>query len=866
MNLPTETFRDALKTIRRNLRARFFAGETAQTLVEEHTNRIDGLLREVWRQFPLAEIPYAALVAVGGYGRGELHPGSDIDLLLLFGERIDAHVQEQISNFLTFLWDIGLEVGHSTRTLRECEIEAASDITVITNLMETRLIEGQVALFERLGERIGPGNIWPDREFFQAKSAEQQARYGKFHNIANNLEPNVKEGPGGMRDIQMISWVAKRHFGTGALWDLVGHGFLTETEYQTLTIGRHFLWDVRFALHLLAGRREDRLLFDYQRALAEEFGYKDKDHNLAVEHFMKRYYCTIREHARLNEMLLALFQEAILYAHSPGSAVPIGRRFRAYNGFLEATNDKIFKRYPFALLEIFLILQQHPELTGVRAATIRLIRDHLYLIDHEFRADIRARSLFLEILKQPDGITHALRRMHHYGVLGAYLPAFEEIIGQMQYDLFHVYTVDEHTLFVVHNLVSFAALEQHGKFASCAEIFAQIPKRELLYIAGLFHDIAKGRGGDHAELGAKEAFQFCQQHGISQYDAKLVAWLVENHLLLSMTIQRKDIHDPEVVNQFATTVGNRLHLDYLYLLTVADIRGTNPKLWNDWKHTLLRDLYEATLLALHRGPENPIDQAERIAQNKKEAYRGLRQEGLLREKSRRARIRVLWKSAGLDYFLRYRPDEIIWHTRAITDGRNRSLPVVLVREGRAGMDVFIYAQDQQHLFLASTTILDRLHLTIHDARIISADNGMTLNSYVVLEASGNTPTGKDAEHRQRHIRDVLTRELQSPKNALSPVSRLPKRQLKHFTTNTIVSFYTDSTNQRTIMEVSTGDRPGLLSQIAATLAHCEVRLHKAKIATFGEWAEDIFFITDKNNQPLSQAALEYLRENAVAAV
>jgi len=857
-----ENLRKILESIRENLRKRFLSGEPAQILIRQYANRIDELLRWIWQQSPLTRIPDIALVAVGGYGRVELHPGSDIDVLILLEKEIDPSIQDQISNFLTSLWDIGLEIGHSTRTLSECKSEAVSDITIVTNLIDARLITGPQALFDALRKHIGPDNIWPIREFFDAKQAEQQARHHKFHNTANNLEPNIKECPGGMRDIHMIGWITKRHFGSETLEDLVEHGFLTESEYQGLIVGRNFLWDVRFALHILTGRREDRLLFDHQRTLADEFGHQDQNHNLAVEYFMKHYYCTISELARLNEMLLELFQESILYADSPVEIVPLGRRFQARNGFLEVVNDRVFKRYPFALLELFLILQQHPELVGVRATTIRLIRNHRHLIDDKFRADIRARSLFLEILRQPDGITRALRRMHHYGILGTYLPPFESIVGQMQYDLFHAYTVDEHTLFVVSNLRAFARLEQQGKFALCAKVFAKIPKRELLYIAGLFHDIAKGREGDHCTLGAEDALAFCLRHGFSQYDAMLVAWLVEHHLLLSTTAQREDIHDPEVVNAFAVKVGDRVHLDYLFLLTVADIRGTNSELWNDWKHSLLRDLYEATLLALRRGLENPIDQTERIAETKEEARRLLQQEGLLRDKKRKARIEALWQSVGTDYFLRYRPDEIAWHTRAITDGRGRILPIVLVREGHGG-DIFIYTRDQDQLFLASTAILDRLDLSIQDARIVTADNGMTLNSYMVLDASEHDADDNNIKRRIHEIRDILTRQLRCPGDTISPISRLPKRQLRHFATDTTVSFYEDSTNRQTIMEISTSDRPGLLSRIAGILAHCEIRLHKAKIATFGERAEDIFFITNKENRPLAKTEQECLRAKAI---
>ena len=487
------------------------------------------------------------------------------------------------------------------RSIKDCARESKKDITVATNLMEARLVIGDADLFERMRRATGADKLWPSRAFFEAKWAEQRARHHKFHDTAYNLEPNVKEGPGGLRDIQMVGWVAKRHFGADALHELVTHEFLTESEYESLTKGQEFLWQVRFALHLLAERREDRLLFDYQRILAEQFGYCDDDANLAVEKFMKRYYRTIMDLSRLNEMLLELFQEAILHANAPRSVTPINRRFQSVNGFIEVTDERVFKRSKFALLEIFLIVQQRDELKGVRASTIRLIRDHRHLIDKKFRGDIRARSLFMEILKQPNRITRELRRMHRYGVLEEYLPIFGAVVGQMQYDLFHTYTVDEHSLFVVQNIRAFASPERPQAMPICAKIFSRLPKPHLLYIAGLFHDIAKGRGGDHSELGMDFAMEFCIDHGLGQYDARLVAWLVRHHLTMSLTAQRRDITDPDVIKTFAETVGDQNHLDYLLLLTVADVCGTNPALWNDWKATLLGDLYESTARALRRG-------------------------------------------------------------------------------------------------------------------------------------------------------------------------------------------------------------------------------------------------------------------------
>lgn len=843
---------------------RFRTGVPANVLIQDRSTLVDQVLRGVWHRLGLVSAPSLALMAVGGYGRAELHPGSDIDILVLLGQTPDEHIAERLQQFITFLWDIGLEVGHSVRSLDDCVLQAKQDLSVVTNLIEARLILGSETLPQMLTERLSPDRLWPSRAFFESKWREQVARHHKFHDAAFNLEPNVKEGPGGLRDIQVISWIARRHFGAETLKELVDHAFLTPREHQTLVEEQNFLWQVRFALHVLTGRREDRLLFDYQRAVAQQLDYRDHGHHLAVEHFMKRYYRSIGELNRLNEMLLELFQEVILYADTPDRPIAVNgryeKRFQVRNGFLEVTHDKVFQQYPFALLELFLILQQHPEFRGVRASTIRLIRDHRYLIDEKFRYDVRARSLFLEIIRHPRGVTHELGRMHRYGVLAAYLPVFGAVVGQMQYDLFHVYTVDEHSLFVVRNLRAFGLPDDKHEFPLCFELFQQISKPELLYLAGLFHDIAKGRGGDHSELGAEEALKFCRHHGMSHYEARLVSWLVRNHLILSITAQRQDISDPEIITAFARRVGDRIHLDYLYLLTVADIRATNPALWNDWKATLLRDLYQSTLRALRRGLENPIDRTELIHETRAAAHALLRTD--MKEHTLE-RAESLWQSLGDDYSLRFQPDEIAWHTRAILSTGDDELPLVLIRRGRGGTDVFVYTHDQDYLFAAMTSILSRLALTIHDARIMTSDTHKTLDSYVVLEENGDSIT---EEVREREIQRALVAQLKHPKDAVVFVNRLPKRQLKHFSIAPRVQFYPDARNQRTVMEVIARDRPGLLARIACALVECKVRVQNAKIATLGERAEDMFFITDQQNTPLRQAAKECLTAHILEAL
>jgi len=854
---PLKLFREALRQGNERLADRFLANEPIVPLVTDRAAFIDQLLVRAWRHSFGSDDSARALIAVGGYGRGELHPHSDIDLMLLVTPEERERSREAIERFLLFLWDMGLEVGHSVRTLEECVEQAGLDITIATNLMESRLLLGSSSLYQTMRERTGPKQVWPSRDFFAAKWQEQIARHHKFHDTAYNLEPNIKEGPGGLRDIQMIGWVAKRHFNADTLDDLVDHGFLTAREYQTLINGQNLLWRIRYGLHLLTKRREDRLLYDLQRTLAKQFGYVDGDGRLAVEHFMKEYYRTVMELSRLNEMLLQLYQEKILHSDEAGKPKSLNKRFQVRKGFLEVSHDKIFERYPFALLELFLVMAQHPELKGVRAETIRLVRNYTHLVDDKFRNDLRCRALFMELLRQPGGLTHELQRMNRYGILAAYLPPFGKVVGQMQHDMFHVYTVDEHTLFVVRNLRRLTAPEFNHEFPLCSSVMQRIPKPELLYIAALFHDIAKGRGGDHSQLGAIDVEQFCQHHLLSSHDTRLVVWLVHQHLLMSTTAQRKDISDPEVINIFAGQVGSQEYLNYLYLLTVADIRATSPEVWNTWKDALLAELFRNTRDALRRGLANPIRQQEWIDDTQQEARELLR-----KEQVGDAEIDLYWKRLPHDYFLRYSADEIAWHTRAILQHGTNHEPLVLIRQQteRGGTVIFIYTPIQQHQFTVTTAALDQLGLTIVEALIIPSSDDFTLDTYIVLEEDGEPIRNS---YRIEEISRVLSHLLAHPEAAPRQSARRMARQLKHFPIPTQVLFQNDSHNTRTVMEVVTSDRPGLLLQIARALAHCEVRLQNAKIATFGARAEDIFFICDEQQRPVESSELQTCLRQAI---
>ncbi|MEM1411310.1 MAG: [protein-PII] uridylyltransferase, partial [Pseudomonadota bacterium] len=530
-SLVVAALREAIDNVDRDLEARFRDGGDIQQLVEARAWAVDQMLLHAWETL-MADAGAMTLLAVGGFGRGQLHPHSDIDLLLLHGEAELPHAaKEAIERFVTVLWDAGFYLGHSVRNIEECFEEVAADVATATSLMEVRLLCGPESLYEALVEAISPERVWPAGEFFHAKFREQQSRHAQFGDTAYNLEPNIKEGPGGLRDIQMVGWVAKRQYGDTDLYGLVRHGFLLESEYRELVEGQRYLWRVRFALHLISGRAEDRLLFDVQRQAAELFGYEgDPATNDAVEQFMQGYYREITRLERLNERLLQLFREELL-GQDALPPEPLGEDFQLISGYLEALDPELFRRRPLALMDLFLLLARHEFIVGVRASTIRLIVDHLYLIDEDYRNDPEVLGRFLELLQQPQGVYSQLQRMNRYGVLARLIPDFSAIVGRMQFDLFHVYTVDQHILFVVRNLRRFAYGKYREIYPRAPRVFQGVRKPELLYLAALYHDIAKGRGGDHSELGAVDALSFCRKLPITEEDAELVAWLVQEHLL-----------------------------------------------------------------------------------------------------------------------------------------------------------------------------------------------------------------------------------------------------------------------------------------------------------------------------------------------
>lgn len=830
--------RALLKAAQQHLQALFVEQQAdIDWLVHQQAQFVDEILQFLWQQHLPADAP-VSLIAVGGYGRGELHPFSDVDLLVLLDESVSSQPPQALSTFLTELWDIGPDIGHSVRTLQECRTQAEDDITIATNLLEARFLCGRQDLFKDLQQLTVSNKTWDTRLFFERKRQEQIDRHRKFNETANNLEPNLKESPGGLRDIQVITWVAQQHFNVRNLAGLNQKGFLAQSEFENLEKSRRFLWTVRFALHHLAGRKQEKLMIDFQRQIAKQLGYQDTDERMAVEHFMKDYYRCARAVGQMNALLLQIFEENIILADAPKEIQPINRRFQSHNGYLETINSGIFAFYPYAMLEVFLILQQNPQLKGIRASTIRQIHAHLHLIDKRFRADIKNRSLFMEIIRQPKGVTHEFRRMNQLGVLGAYLPAFGKIVGQMQHDLFHAYTVDEHTLFLVANLRRFSCAEFNAEFPLCSEVFYQLPKPELLYIAGIFHDIAKGRGGDHSVLGMADAEAFCQQHSISRYDTEIIKFLVRQHLAMSATAQRKDIEDPDVVREFAELVGSVDRLNYLYLLTVADIRATNRNLWNSWRDSLLKQLYHSTRQWLEHTEQQAKSTQEKSYKKYQQALDELTEKGFNPQE-----ITLLWQDYGLDYFLRHSVDEIIWHTtHRLADPDQEPMIIVRQHNEPSTLELFIFSRDRRGLFAAMTSTLEQLQLNILDAKINTTDDGNTLNTFIVNGAS------------QRHQDIVKAMQKQLARETLTTgyKPQIMPRTSRLFKTEPTIKFAANNQQNHTVMELYTHDRPGLVSAVAQVLVSQNLQLINAKLTTLGDQVEDVFFITNNDDNALSE--------------
>jgi [protein-PII] uridylyltransferase len=826
---PAQRWRGDVQSGRTALRAAFQAHADMRRLLRGHARLVDRVVAGVWRD--LGAPAEAALVAVGGYGRGELFPHSDVDLLILLPNAPDAADTAFVERLVGVLWDVGLEVGHSVRTIAQCVDDVAADVTIRTSLLEHRFVAGARRLHRAFGRSIAATMDAPS--FYEAKMLEQQQRHLKYHDTAYNLEPNVKESPGGLRDLQTVLWIA-RAAGVGRRWrELAQAGLITMQEARTVSRQERLIGALRVRLHYLAGRREDRLVFDLQSALAHELGLVDTPAKRASEQLMQRYYRAAKVVRQVNVILLQNLHARLFPIVT--EPVAVDGDFLAIDELLHVRDEALFERRPAAMLDAFLTLQRHPELKGMSARTLRALWRNRHRIDARFRREPENRARFLRILREPRGITHELRRMNLYGILGHVVPAFGRIVGQMQHDLFHVYTVDEHILMVIRNLRRFTESQHGHEYPLCSRLIADFERKEVLYLAGLFHDIAKGRGGDHSTLGAAQARRFCRTLALPPEDTELVGWLVAHHLTMSATAQKQDLSNPNVVAAFAEHVGTERRLVALYLLTVADIRGTSPKVWNAWKAQLLEDLYHATRARL-AGAAGGATPADSLQARQREAQRLLRLYAVAAGAER-----ALWAQLDNVYFQRHTADEIAWHARHLHWRVSAGAPVVQARLSRAGagLQVAVYLPDQKNLFARISGFFGRRGLSILDAKIHTTRHGYALDTFTVHD-----PAGPDASYREaiQIVEFELARVLTEAQPLEPPAVGRPSRHLRHFPLTPEVRIFPDDKGTHFILEIVAGDRPGLLARIAYTLAQANVNIVSAKINTLGERAEDAFLI------------------------
>ena len=837
-------------------------GYPIRDIIQHRSMALDQILVHLWDQAGLSRT-LLGLFAVGGYGRQEMLPFSDIDLMILSEDKLTDKQQEQVSWFISKIWDIKqLKPGFSVRTVQECFSEAAKDITIATSLIEARLITGDKNL-DKYPRRIAL-QAWNDKDFYDAKMQEQRKRYAQNNNTESNLEPDIKNAPGGLRDINQIGWIAKRHFRVNRIYDLVHLGFLSEFELHLLEQAEDFYWKIRYYLHRLAKRDENRLLFDYQREIASEFGYvKQEDHhpNYPIEQFMHRYYRCAQQVTTLNDILLSYFDEVIISKNHQPKILQLNENFKLVDSKIAVTHHKVFAENPSAVLEIFYYLSVNQKIEQIEAKTLRLLVLAAKGIDQKFRENPYHQQIFMKILRESTHLYRTLSEMKRYGILGQYIPAFGQIMGLMQYDLFHIYTVDQHTLLLLRNLERFKNPQFAKDFSIASSVYQRLNNPDIVLLAALFHDIAKGRGGDHSELGATDAIEFCKKHGFDESDTSTIAWLIQNHLLMSLTAQKKDISDPDVIQDFAKKVGDLAHLDYLYTLTVADINATNPNLWNTWRASLMRQLYTETRDALRLGVERPIDYQMKVEDTKFLASEHLVHDFPL------VQVEQVWRSLGDDYFLKESADEIAWHTRAILEHTLPDQPLVMLRAQRQAaqdaVQLFIYTHDKPNLFATTVAILDRMNLDVQAAKIITANTSFSLDTYVVLDRFG---TLLSDPQRQETVKKALIDALSHLDQYPNLTQRRIPRQLRHFDIENQVKIFKNDILQQTVIEISTLDYPGLLARIGGLFMMQGLDIHSAKITTLGERAEDIFFVTKQNGYPLSEAEANIFTQQLKSAL
>jgi [protein-PII] uridylyltransferase len=827
-----------LKTRREALFEEFKKDLNVHKLTKDICQLIDQQLLLAWQENGLDD--YAALVAVGGFGRAEQYPYSDVDILVLLSEKLSADdlalANPKVESFITRCWDLGIEIGSSVRNIEECLEESAADITVRTALLESRLVGGDKKLYRRFLVQFDAA--MDAKAFYQAKLSELRQRHHKYNDTPYSLEPNCKESPGGLRDLQVILWMTKAAKLGNSFSDLHKKGLLTKRESLEINRNLKLLQTLRTQLHLVAKRRQDVLVFDLQTQLAESFGLTSENGTRASEKIMKQYYWAAKAVTQLNEILLQNI-EAILFPKESRVTRPVSEHFVERQGLLDLVDPNLFEKHPNQILRAFLLYTKTPGVTGFSAQILRGLYNARNLMNAQWRNHAENREYFMEIVRQPNGVTNAFRLMNQTSVLGRYLPAFRKIVGQMQHDLFHVYTVDQHILMVLRNVRRFWIVEHTHEFPFCSQLAANYDKPWLLILAALFHDIAKGRGGDHSELGRKDARLFAKQHGLSKEDTEILVWLVAEHLTMSQVAQKQDISDPDVIKAFAKKVKTERRLTALYLLTVADVRGTSPKVWNAWKGKLLEDLYKLTLRIL--GGEQH-DLSSELEQNQSEAKKMLRLFGLQEDAHEN-----LWKQLDISFFLRHEPSDIAWLTKHLHGRVNHPEPIVRARLSQIGegLQVGVYIKDQVDLFARICAYLDQQGFSILDAKVHTTQHGYALDTFQI--------SGTNLLREGGHYRDIiqlvehdLAAMLQQSAPLPNPSKGRLSRQSRSFPIQPRVSLRADERGQYYVLSVSANDRTGLLYAIAKILAEHHISLHTARINTLGERIEDVFLLDGHN--------------------
>jgi len=843
---------DQLKSFERNstqcLQAHFLNQTRVRELVIARSSHMDELLKTLWLKLALSA--ECSLIAVGGYGRGELHPHSDLDLLVLLPGAVNQSDSAILSQFIALLWDVGLKVGHAVRSIKECILLAKQDVTIITSLMESRLLVGDAKLFEELQIKTAPNKMWNAQDFFRAKSLEQKQRYRKYDGSSFDLEPNLKSSPGGLRDIHLIGWIAQRRYYPKSLFQLIQEEIITKKEYYTLIKNQLFLWRVRFALHQITGKAEDRLLFDYQKDAAKCLGFLDDEKSLAVEKMMKRYYRSVRVIRNITEILLQALDEKTFPMSSLQHVENIDTDYRLVNHRVDVIDSALFDNKPGELIRVFQVLASKQNALGLTANTLRSVRAARNKIGPKFIDNPINQRLFLDFWHTNHQSSRAMFAMKRSGILSDYLPAFKLITGQMQYDMFHSYTVDEHTLFLLRNLVKFTSENAKNDFPLCHEIMSKQAQPEIIYLAGLFHDIGKGRGGDHSEIGSQEALKFCQKHNLSDEHCELISWLVANHLIMSLTAQKRDTSDPKIIQNFAELMVTPQRLELLYILTVADIRATSASLWTSWKDSLLKELALATLAVLNHEQNELLEPWIDTRTNVRNA--------LIAKNFDTERVNQYLQHVGSDYFTKNPADTIIWQAENILTAtkdleqpfadNNSAVIAVRTRLDGGGSEIFIYSRNQADLFAILTTTLAQHHLNVQGASIYTDKNDFCHDSFYTLNKMNN-PTISNAD--QKSLVREIKKNLASTNWNRRKIQRRMPRQNKHFDVNTEIVFSKDEFDQYTRLDIVARDKPGLLSTLAQAFKACKIKLHDARITTLGEKVEDTFIISHVDDSAVS---------------